>query len=259
MSNLNHLSLFTGIGGLDLAAEWAGFHTVGQVEIDDYCNKVLEKHWPDVPRWRDIYQLTGEEVKEKCGTIDIISGGFPCQPYSVAGRKKGRADSRDLWSEMFRVIRETMPTWVIGENVPGLLSHDGGQRLSEIVGDLESKDYQTRIVLSAASNYGAAFEGKRLFIIAASEGGRYGGCASEKCRVFTGQLVKTEPEGCQAWGEAERCLIHNIRHQEALPGNLRSNYEFSDWLDRIKALGNCVVPAQAYPIFKAIAEQEIPV
>lgn len=109
MEILTHLSLFSGIGGMDLAAEMAGFQTVGQCEFADFPNSILEKHWPNVPRWRDVRELTGESFRSKTNgcTPTIVSGGFPCQPHSIAGKRLASDDERDLWSELLRVFCET--------------------------------------------------------------------------------------------------------------------------------------------------------
>lgn len=116
----NVLDLFSGIGGFSYGLEMTGgFKTVAFCEIDPFCQKVLRKHWPSVPIFEDIKELHREDISE---TIDIIVGGFPCQPVSVAGKRKGTEDNRWLWPEMFRVIKEFKPTWVIGENVTGIIS-----------------------------------------------------------------------------------------------------------------------------------------
>lgn len=163
---LTHLSLFTGIGGLDLAAEMAGIRTVGQCEMADFPTKILEKHWADVPRWRDVRTLTLESFYERTGlrTVDILSGGFPCQPFSVAGKRKGEDDDRYLWDEMFRVIREIRPTWVIGENVPGIVN----LALDKVLSDLESEGYRTQSFIIPACGVDAPHRRDRVAIISYS-------------------------------------------------------------------------------------------
>ena len=164
---LTHLSLFSGIGGLDIAAEWAGIQTVGQCEWAEYPAKVLEKHWPDVPRWKDIRTLTGESFYERTGrrTVDIISGGFPCQPFSVAGKQRGKEDDRYLWPEMVRVIKELRPAWVVGENVAGIVKME----LPDILSELEACGYRTRTFLIPACAVGARHRRCRVAIVGYSE------------------------------------------------------------------------------------------
>ena len=161
---ITHLSLFSGIGGLDLAAEWAGFITVGQCEMADFPTKILEKHWPDVPRWRDIRTLTKESFYERTGlrTVDIVSGGFPCQPFSVAGKQKGREDDRYLWPEMRRVIAELKPRWVLGENVPGILRIAA----ADVIQDLERVGYHVVLFDFEAASVGAPHHRERIGFVA---------------------------------------------------------------------------------------------
>ena len=330
---LTHLSLFSGIGGLDLAAEWAGFETVGQCEWADFPTKVLEKHWPDVPRWRDIRTLNGESFYERTGrrTVDVISGGFPCQPFSVAGNQKGKEDERYLWPEMLRVIRELTPRWVIGENVPGIL-HIAA---ADVVKDLERIGYNVAVFNFEAAAVGARHRRERVFFVgecamenASSNGRKQSGvlskqsrrtesvctskdCTDGACSEMREDVADTDNAGNgtprsgdngnrktsderrikQSFGRISGCCkTHsngdsarleriektrnacrsrsNANQQSAgLCGKLRNQWSIEPnvgrvahgvpaRVDRLKCLGNAVVPQQAYPIFKAIAELE---
>lgn len=267
---MTHLSLFTGIGGLDLAAEWAGFETVGQCEWADYPTKVLEKHWPDVPRWRDIRTLTGESFYERTGlrTVDIISGGFPCQPFSVAGKQKGKEDDRYLWPEMLRVIRELAPRWVVGENVPGIIKIAGGR----VVQDLEQAGYHVVVFNFEAAAVGAPHRRARCaFVANASSAGveRRDQTASAVTdeRSWEGQpdAESVQRNAADTNGEVQP---NTVRTRGWRPGSCdkdwwsvepdvgRVAHGIPDRVDRLKCLGNAVVPQQFYPIFKAIAETE---
>ncbi|WP_461369346.1 DNA cytosine methyltransferase [Candidatus Darwinibacter acetoxidans] len=203
---MTHLSLFSGIGGLDLAAEMAGFRTVGQVEIDDYCNRVLEYHWPNVPRWRDVKDVTAETFEQKTGikpgTLALLSGGFPCQPVSCAGQRKGDTDERWLWDEMLRVICEIRPRWVVAENVRGLLSaqaiSDGRKLFGRILRDLAQSGYRVGWLCYGAGDVGAPHKRERVFIVAHS--------ASAQCHAGAEvkRVLRGVPENGQKHGYPDR-------------------------------------------------------
>lgn len=271
MAGLTHLSLFSGIGGLDLAAEWAGFTTVGQCELSDYPTAVLEKHWPDIPRWRDIRNLTKESFYEQTGlgTVDVISGGFPCQPFSVAGKQRGKEDERFLWPEMLRVIRELRPHCVVGENVPGII----GIAARQVVEDLERAGYHVVVLQFEAAAVGAWHRRARCFFagidddLSDAEGlGQQGdGTDGEPERGARSGAEK--PEGLRAVCDAmpgRRDRDKRRRESQELadgrlwavePGVGRVADGLPCRVERIRALGNAVVPQQAYPVFRALAEE----
>lgn len=247
---MTHLSLFSGIGGLDLAAEWAGFETVGQCEFADYPTKVLEKHWPDVPRWRDIRTLSKESFYERTGlrTVDVISGGFPCQPFSVVGKQKGKGDDRYLWPEMLRVIRELRPHCVVGENVPGILRIAAGQ----VVKDLEQAGYHVVVLCFEAAAVGAWHRRARVFFVAYAEGKRGQGCAAIRPAVQAEGTWEMQSDKCRcdvSTNNADGCWWA----VEPDVGRMASGIPHR--VDRLKCLGNAVVPQQAYPIFRALREE----
>lgn len=156
---MTHGSLFSGIGGFDLAASRMGWDNVFQVEIDHFCRRVLQKNFPDAQRFNDIKEFDGSDF---AGKIDIISGGFPCQPFSVAGQRKGKTDDRALWGEMLRVIRTILPTWVVGENVAGVISME----LDTVLADLEGIGYSCQAFVIPACAVNAMHRRDRVWIVA---------------------------------------------------------------------------------------------
>ena len=245
---MTHVSLFSGIGGIDLAAEWAGFKTVLFCEMDPYAQSVLRKHWPDVPIVEDVKDVDRGAVD---GPVTLVSGGFPCQAHSLAGLKKREKDERYLWPEMLRVIQDLQPSWVCAENVYGTIV-DGTADV--VKNDLENEGYETGLVVLPAYAFGASFRGDRAFYVATAKSVRHRRWPSDS-REAEG-LDKDKQERRQIWGEAERRIVDAIQNQEALPEDIRGDYGLPDWAHRLRCLGNAVCPQQVYPILQAIAEIE---
>jgi DNA (cytosine-5)-methyltransferase 1 len=166
---LKLLDLFSGIGGFSLGLESTGFfETIGFVEKDKFCQKVLKKHWSNINIEEDIRNVKGEKYQ-----ADVVTGGFPCQPFSVAGKRKSTADDRYLWDEMLRVIRETKPRWVIGENVEGIVNINEGMVLRQVLNDLENEGFKSQCIIIPASGIGAWHQRKRIWIVANSNSNRH--------------------------------------------------------------------------------------
>jgi DNA (cytosine-5)-methyltransferase 1 len=166
---MTHGSLFSGIGGADLAAQWAGWTNVFQVEIDPWCQQLLAKRFPETDKHLDVKQFDGTQYK---GAVDVISGGFPCQPYSTAGKRLGKEDDRHLWPDMLRVIREVQPRYVVGENVRGLVTWNGGLVFDEVQAELEAQGYEVTPFLLPACSVNAPHRRDRIWFIAYSDNKR---------------------------------------------------------------------------------------
>lgn len=241
---MNLVDLFSGIGGFSLAASWTGvIEPVLFCEIDPFCQKILKKHWPHVPIHPDIttYKVG---AYASASTIDIVSGGFPCQPFSVAGKRRGTEDYRNLWPEMFRVIQEARPTWVVGENVGGIIR----MVLDQVLSDLESSNYQTETFVVPACAVDAPHRRDRIWFVAYSEGvGMEGNRPNRerKPRIQAREVLS----GCNSTGG-------DRREWPTEPGVGRMAHGVPNRVDRLKALGNAIVPQVAYQIFKYIAEVE---
>jgi len=168
---MRHGSLFSGIGGFDLAAEWMGWENVFHCEWNTFGQKVLHHYWPNAEQFTDI---TKSDFTKYANTIDILTGGFPCQPYSSAGKRLGKEDERHLWPEMLRAIREIQPRWVVGENVLGLVNWSGGLVFHEVQTDLEAEGYEVQPYVLPAVSVNAPHRRDRVFFVAknTNENGR---------------------------------------------------------------------------------------
>jgi DNA (cytosine-5)-methyltransferase 1 len=166
---MRHGSLFSGIGGFDLAAQWMGWENVFHCEWNEFGQKVLKYYWPKAISY---YDITKTDFTIHRGQIDILTGGFPCQPYSAAGKRLGKEDERHLWPEMLRAIREIQPTWVVGENVLGLVNWNGGLVFDEVQTDLEAEGYEVQPYVLPAVSVNAPHRRDRVWFVAYSDEGK---------------------------------------------------------------------------------------
>lgn len=274
---MNALSLFSGIGGIDLACEWVGIETIAFCEREPFCQKVLTKHWPDKPIYDDVCTLTKERLEaDGIGTIDLIHGGYPCQPFSVAGDRKGTEDDRHLWPEVFRLIQAIAPRWFVGENVAGHVTLG----LDIVLADLESIGYEWETFVLPAMAVGAPHRRDRVFIVAHSNSERWEKHYTATSSSKLGQRTRRDFETVLSNANRKSRLQANSTIS-TIGSERRPRYDasWSDWggktgtywdvseppifgvadgipdhMDRVKALGNAVVPHQIYPVLAAIKQ-----
>ena len=217
---------------------------------------MLEKHWPGIPRWSDIRTITGDDFREKTKVErpTVVSGGFPCQPHSLAGKRLASDDERDLWSELFRVYCETGARWLVAENVPGLLSSENGRFFGRVLRDLAERGCHVWWYCFPAHASGAPFWGERIAIVAKADRIGWDCMDSHKKKQPTFDYC-----GCLAEAQARQIYLrlHVERSERKTSGGAERNDDgLPGALDELKAYGNAVVPQQFYPIFRAIADVE---
>ena len=286
---MNHGSLFSGIGGFDLAAEWMGWNNVFHCEWNPFGQKVLKHHFPKSISYNDI---TKTDFSIHRGNIDILTGGFPCQPYSSAGLRLGKADERHLFPQMLRAIKEIQPRWVIGENVRGLVSWNEGMVFHEVYADLESEGYEVQSFLIPAAGVNAPHQRFRVWFVAyANDKGRSSkptyiskengevsewnnnaelGNTNKQDATYSNQIgLSAEMEDGELAGQV-RLVKRDERNQwntfptvsplcggdDGLPKEL-DGISLPKWRkESIMAYGNAIVPQVAHNIFKTIEEFE---
>lgn len=289
---MTHASLFSGIGGFDLAAEWIGWDNIFHCEWNPFGQKVLAHHFPNSKSYNDI---TKTDFSIHAGQIDVLTGGFPCQPYSSAGKRLGKADERHLFPHMLRCIKEVKPRWVIGENVRGLVNWNGGLVFHEVQDDLEREGYEVQSFLIPAASINAPHQRYRIWFVAYCKDF---GCKSTKTSNKWQEHIQNDRNGIRTaskpngeiWNVANSNtsrLYQQHFASKSIEKNefSRSSFErrdfasfptkspicggddgipreldsitFSKWRNQsIKAYGNAIVPQVAFEIFKAIQSFE---
>ena len=278
---MTHGSLFSGIGGFDLAAEWMGWQNIFHCEWNEFGKRVLKHYWPNSISYHDI---TKTDFTIHRGRIDILTGGFPCQPYSTAGKRLGKEDERHLWPEMLRAVREIQPRWIVGENVFGIVNWSGGMVFDEVQADLEAEGYEVQAYVLPAAAVNAPHRRDRVWFVAHAEcdGNRikpipHGISIGQKfinaCKVS--DAADTYLPGCQAEREQRQPATQGERvvyrgggwqrfptqspicsRNDGLSSRL-DGITFPKWRNEsIKAGGNAIVPQVALQIFKTIADYE---
>ena len=284
---MKHGSLFSGIGGFDLAAEWMEWENVFHCEWNEFGQKVLKHYWPNAISYHDI---TKTDFTIHRGTIDILTGGFPCQPYSTAGKRLGKEDERHLWPEMLRAIREIQPRWVIGENVSGLINWNGGMVFHEVQADLEAEGYEVQPYVLPACAVNAPHRRDRVWFVAFKNTDK-DGRRSEQRESKSGEWqqrdigtrdnewIRANDDEIRAapdtdFGRCKKCWPKWFTSKQftqdygltSKPGICSRNdgistkldgITFSKWRNEsIKAAGNAIVPQVVLQIFKAIQQFE---
>ncbi len=269
---MTHLDLFSGIGGFALAAHWQGYETVVFVEIDQFCQKVLRKNFPGVPIYDDIKKIqwfvAGTEsgkaipsepiglhpesrIQVRTPRIDLLTGGFPCQPFSCAGKRAGTEDDRFIWPEMLRAIHEIKPRWVLAENVPGLLTLQDGMVFEGVCTDLEAEGYEVLPLVIPACSQGAPHRRDRVWIVGHSRQQRKGRTGEG----FGIEQFNSEAKGkWSASGDRPSDPDWQEHWYEVATRLCRMDARISNRLDRLKSLGNAILPQVAHEIMMAIKE-----
>jgi DNA (cytosine-5)-methyltransferase 1 len=249
---MNHGSLFSGIGGFDLASQWMGWDNIFHCEWNDFGQRVLKHHFPNSISYGDI---TTTDFTIHRGQIDILTGGFPCQPYSQAGKRLGKEDDRHLWPEMLRAIREIQPRWVVGENVLGLVNWNGGLVFDEVQADLENEGYVVQPYVLPACAVNAPHRRDRVWFASYSADTRVKSSRPTGQDKVFGFKTASKPTLVGWYGFPTKSAV--CGSHDGIPRKLDA-ITFPKWREEsVKAYGNAIVPQVAHQIFKAIQAYEV--